>query len=265
MPTQEFEPKQSHVQSVSRALTIIELLAQENREMALTEIANRLGWPKSTTYGLLVTLRDYSYVDQSPTTGRYYLGVRLFELGNLLARSWNIRIIAFPIMQQLNALWGETIQLATEDNGEVLYLEKLESNHLIRIVSEVGARLPMHCTGLGKAMLAYKSPSEIKWILSQHGMQAMTSRTITDMARMDRELEKVRQQGYAEDIGEVMDSLRCIAVPIRNKDGAVKYSISISGLDNSMRLERLDKMISTLQKAAEDISYAVGYRGDNLR
>jgi len=264
MTVSELETKQCHVQSVSRALSIVELLARENREMTLTEISHLMGWPKSTTYGLLVTLRDYNYVTQSVTSGRYALGVRLFELGNVVARSWNIREIAYPIMQQLNAMWGETIQLAIEDNGEVLYLEKLESNHLIRIVSEVGTRLPMHCTGLGKAMLAWKTPSEVKWILTRHGMKAMTPRTITNMNQIDKELEKIRRQGYAEDVGEMMDSLRCVAVPIKNKDGRVKHAISISGIDYNMQGERWLNIVSSLQKAADDISYAIGYRKESV-
>ena len=261
MPSKESQDsKQSHFQSVSRALSIVDLLASENRDMSLTEIAQAMGWPKSTAYGLLVTLRDYHYLDQSPLTGRYTLGVRLFELGNTIARSWNIRSVAFPIMQQLHAKWGETVQLAVEDKGEVLYLEKLESNRLVRIVSEVGARLPMHCTGLGKAMLAHKTPSEVKWILSQHGMKAMTSRTITDMGQMEKELEKIRMQGYAEDMGEMMDSLRCVAVPIYNKEGKVKHALSISGLDYSIHGERWIDIVNSLQRASEDISFAIGYR-----
>jgi len=259
-PTENRESSRTFIQSVHRALSIIELLAQENRDMSLTEITSAMGWPKSTTYGLLVTLLEFHYVDQSAVTGRYTLGARLFELGNIVSRLWNIRQVAYPIMQQLRSRWGETIQLAVEDNGEVLYLEKLESNRLIRIVSEVGARLPMHCTGLGKAMLAFKTPSEIKWILTQHGMKAMTSRTITDMGQMEKELEKIRMQGYAEDIGEMMDSLRCVAVPIRNKEGNVKYAISVSGFDYSLRGERWIDILNSLQKAAEDISYAIGYR-----
>jgi len=260
MTSSDLDPKPSHVQSVSRALSIVELLAKENREMTLTEISQCMGWPKSTTYGLLVTLRDYHYVSQSPVNGRYTLGVRLFELGNTVARSWNIRSLAYPFMQQLYNRWGETIHLAAEFDGEVLYLEKLESNRPIRIVSEVGVRLPMHVSSLGKAILAFKTASEVRWILSQHGMQALTSRTITDSGQMDRELERVREQGYAEDIGETMDSLRCVAVPIRNSEGRVSNAISISGIDYAISDELLTRIVSDLQKAAEEISYAIGYR-----
>lgn len=254
------EAKTPHVQSVGRALAIVELLAQENREMPLTEIAKRMGWPKSTTHGLLITLREFHYVDQSPTTGHYRLGVRLFELGNLVARGWDIRTMALPAMRQLNGMLGEMVQLATEDNGEVLYIEKVDSNQLIRIVSEIGARLPMHCSGLGKVLLAYKTPSEVRWILSTHGLKAMTSRTITERAQLEKELERIRRQGYAMDDGEIMDSLRCIAAPIWDRNGAVRYAVSVSGLYSSMQGERFDRAVEATKQTAMDISYAMGYR-----
>lgn len=253
----------SHVQSVERALTLINLLAGENREMSLTEISKMIGWPKSTVHGLLATLRDFHYVDQSPTSGYYRLGVRLFELGNLVARGWDICALAMPSMQRLNNLLGEMVQLATEDKGEVLYLEKVDSTHMMRIVSETGSRLPMHCTGLGKALLAYKSTAEVKWILSRHGMRAMTSRTITSQAQLEKELAKIRRQGYAMDDREIMDGLRCVAAPIRDRDGQVKYAVSVSGLANSLQGDRLDKAIEALLKISADISYAMGYRKTN--
>ena len=254
------ERNTSHVHSVARALMLLDLLARENREMSLTEIANAMNWPKSTVHGLIATMRDYSYVDQSPASGCYRLGVRLFELGNIVARGWDIRALALPAMQNLNSQLGEMVQLATEDKGEVLYLEKLDSTHMMRIVSEIGARLPMHCTGLGKVLLAYKKPAEIKWILSKHGMPPMTSRTITDREALERELIKVRRQGYAVDDREIMDSLRCVAAPVYDRDGRVKYAISISGLANNLQGERLEMVRDELLLTAHSLSYAMGYR-----
>lgn len=254
------ERNPSHVQSVARSLMLLDLLAQENREMSLTEIAKAMNWPKTTVHGLITTLRDYNYVDQSPTSGRYHLGVRLFELGNLVARSWDIRVMAKPAMQALNSQLGEMVQLATEDKGEVLYLEKVDSSHMLRIVSEIGARLPMHCSGLGKVLLAYKKPSEVKWIISKHGLHPMTAHTITDRELLEKELIKVRKQGYAIDDREVMDSLRCVAAPIFDRDGNVKYAISVSGLASNLQGERFDMARDELIRTADSISYMMGYR-----
>jgi DNA-binding IclR family transcriptional regulator len=239
---------------------LLDLLAREKQEMPLTEIAKSVGWPKSTVHGLIVTLRDFGYVDQSPSSGCYKLGVRLFELGSLVARSWDIRALALPAMQSLNRRLGEMIQLAKEEDGQVLYLEKLDSIHMMRIVSEIGARLPMHCTGLGKVLLAYKKPAEVKWILAKHGMPRMTDRTITDRGALEREFMKIRRQGYGEDDREIMESLRCVAAPIYDKDGNVKYAISISGLVNSLKGEHLELARAELIHVANSISYARGYR-----
>ena len=260
MSKEPSERSSSHVQSVDRALKVLDLLAREEKDMSLTEIAKALSWPKTTVYGLISTLRDRQYIDQSPTTGRYSLGIRLFELGNIVARRWDVRAIARPAMQDLNNRLGEMIQLATEADGEVLYIEKMDSTHMMRIVSEIGARLPMHCTGLGKVLLAYKKPSEIKWIIGKHGMRRMTSRTITDREKLERELIKVRRQGYAIDDREIMDSLRCLAAPIFSRDGSVEYAVSVSGLAGSFQGERLDVVRDELLKTAAHISHMMGYR-----
>ncbi len=250
----------SHVQSVTRALEILELLARENREMMLTEIADALRRPKSTIHGLITTLRDYDYVRQSPTNGCYFLGIRLFELGSLVSRNWNISELAMPAMQNLNRRLGEMVHLATEDKGQVLYLSKLDSTHMMRIVSEIGTRLPMHCTGLGKVMLAYRTPAEIKHILSTHGMPQMTERTITDRDALERELNQIRAQGYAYDDREIMDSLRCVAAPIFDRDGQVRYALSVSGLSNVMQERHLEAAREEVLRAAQTISNVLGYR-----
>lgn len=252
--------KSSHVQSVERALQLLEALGKANREMSLTELSQTMGWPKSTAHGLLSTLRDYGYVEQSAETGRYRLGVRLFELGTRVAQNWDVRAAAKPAMLRLNAKLGETVQLAAEDNGEVLYLEKIDSTHLMRIVSEVGVRLPMHCSGIGKVLLAYKTTAEVKWIVSQKGLPALTTKTITSLPRLERELAEIRQKGYGFDNGEIMEGLRCVAAPIRDANNRVRYALSVSGLYSNMQGERLQKMVQMVLEATRTISHNMGYR-----
>ena len=253
--------KSSHVQSVARALTLIELLAQENRDLSLTELSKKAGWPKSTVHGLIATLRDYHMIEQSEVTGYYRLGIRLFELGNIVMRSWDIGTIAKPYLQKLNNNLGEMVQLAMEDKGEVLYLEKIDSNRMMRIVSEIGIRLPMHCSGLGKALLAYREESEIKKILTQKGMRAMTSHTIVTIPAFLKEAERIRERGYAMDDQEIMDGLRCVAVPVFDANDQVNYAVSISGFYGNLRGEHLKNIIAGLKDAAKNISYDLGYRG----
>ena len=253
----------SHVQSVARALQVLELLAEENMEVSLTEISKKINWPKSTLHGILTTLRDYRIVDQSAVNGKYRLGIRLFEYGQRIARTWDIRSLAMPVMQELNRAFGEMVQLAAEDSGEVLYIEKLDSTRIIRIVSEVGARLPMHCSGLGKVLLAYKSPAEVKYIMSKRGMPRMSRNTITDIQRLFEELDRIRTQGYAIDNCEIMDGLRCAAAPIRDRNGDVKYAISISGLAEVLSGEYFESVCAAVVNAAGEISHLMGYRGNS--
>lgn len=132
------------VKSVAKALDIIDLLAAKQRDMSLAEIAAELKLPKSTVYGLLATLREAGYIHQSTINGHYQLGVKLFEVGNVVAANWDVRRAAEPIIRRLVNEVGETVHLAVLVDGEVLYIDKRESNQSIRIVSQIGARLPAH-------------------------------------------------------------------------------------------------------------------------
>lgn len=251
----------SHVQSLAKALQIIDFMGAHKKPVSLKEISEQMGWPKSTIHGLLATLRDYNFVSQSAVDGKYILGIRLFELGNALMASWDISRAAHPLMVQLNSRFGETVHLATEEKGEVLYLEKIDSNHLLRIVSQVGARLPMHCTGVGKVLLAYRTPKEIRQIIQAHPLESYTSKTITNPLTLEKELERIRERGFAYDEGEIMDSLRCVAAPIFSSDGSVSYSLSVSGLDSNIGNERLETITKALLNACAIISKEMGYKG----
>lgn len=253
-------PQKSHIHSLARSLQLIEVLSKERGELSLTEISKRTGWPKSTVHGILSTLRDYRYIDQNPHNGRYRLGIRLFELGLIVARNWDVREIALPFMRKLNSQFGEMVHLATEDNGEVFYMEKIDSTHIIRIVSEIGARLPMHCSGLGKVILANLPISEVERIVSQKGLPMMTKNTITETARLDVELAKIRIQGYAVDNQEIMEGLRCVAAPIKDANSDVHYAISVSGLAERLSGEYFETIKNEVIKACAEISRQMGYR-----
>jgi len=250
----------SYICSVAKALTIIDLLADKGRSMSLAEIAGELGMPKSTLHRLLSTLREFYYVEQSPVDGRYKLGIRLFEIGNAVAINWDVRKVAAPYIQKLVDEFGETAHLVVMDKGEVLYIDKRESKQSLRIVSQIGMRLPAHCTGVGKVLLAYLQPAEVKRIIAQKGLKRYTGQTITDMRVLETELEKIRKLGYAVDNEEIMDSLRCVAAPIRSYNGKVCAAISVSGPVARMAGERFYQAIKLVMQTAADISAGLGYR-----
>lgn len=257
MSTNTSSQKSGKIQSVDRALSILEIIADTEDGLTLAQISQRIGLPKSTVHGLVSTLRDHKFVRQAEDDGRYQMGIQLFEMGTKLARSWDVRDAAKPAMRWLSQEFGETVHLGCEDNGEVLYLDKIAADSLINIVSDIGVRLPMHCSGIGKALLAHKSESEIKRHIANLGLAPLTSRTITDPDTMMKELEKVRLQGFALDDGEIMEGLRCVGAPVYDTDGLVRYAISVSGQVKDIYGKRLERLIVETQRAAREITYAL--------
>lgn len=246
-----------NIQSVDRALNILETISDAEDGLTLAQLSEQVNLPKSTVHGLVSTLRDHKFVSQTDEDGRYRMGIRLFELGTKLARSWDIRDAAKPAMRWLSKEFGETVHLGCEDNGEVLYLDKIAADSLISIVSDIGARLPMHCSGIGKALLAHKSESEVKRYIAYKGLMPLTGRTITDPDKLMQELEKVKEQGFALDDGEIMEGLRCVGAPIYDSDGLVRYAISVSGQVKDIYGKRLERLIIETQRAAKEITYAL--------
>lgn len=261
MPNQpQTAQSDGQVRSVAKALTIVDLLARHGREMSLAEIARELGLAKSTAHGLLATLREFRYVEQQTAEGKYRLGVRLFEIGNVVANSWDVRRIAAPYIERLVDQFEETVHLAILDQDRVLYIDKRDSRRSIRIVSQVGARLPAHCSGVGKALLAHLPISEVRRIVAARGLPSFTMNTITDPRRLEEELQRIRQQGYSVDNEEIMDGLRCVAAPVRDHMGRVCAGVSVSGPVARLTGERFDQAAVLITRTAAEISGGLGFR-----
>ena len=151
------------IQSVAKAMRLLDLLAASERPMTLAEISAQTGWPKSTVHGLLSTMREFSTVAQD-NEGRYMLGIRLFEYGCTLSNSWTIIEIAKPFIQHISYETGESVFLSILDRGEVITLDRADNRTGLNTTAEVGCRLPVHCTSQGKLFLAYMPESERKAI-----------------------------------------------------------------------------------------------------
>jgi len=248
------EKNKGHIQSVGKALMILDLLGANHKEMSLGEITKKLGFSKPTAHSLLSTLRTFGYVKHFSSDGSYWLGVRLFELGSCVLDGWDFRKAAIPFIEELMQELQETVQLAVLDGGEVLYVEKRESHQSLRVVSDIGKRLPVHCTGLGKCLLAFSSPGEIQKIILVKGLPRYTSNTITDPDLLNKELEKIKSQGYAIDNEEIMEGLRCVAAPIMNIKGEVVAAISISGPVGRLKDEQIEFAKRHVVETAQQIS-----------
>lgn len=248
------------VKSVSRALDIITLVSSKRDGLGVTEIANQIDINKSSVYRILSTMAQYGYIEQDRETGRYKLGYKFLEVSSKLLESIDLRTEAKPYLQELENETNEVIHLVVYDQGEVVYIEKLEGNETLRMHSKVGKRAPMHCTSVGKAILAHLPSSVVLDILERKGMPIHTDKTITNQDDFLKELIQVKQKGYALDLEENEWGIICIAVPIFDHSGKVAAAVSISGPTIRMTDERLEHLQVRMKHIGQQISARLGYK-----
>lgn len=248
------------IQSVARAIEILKYIADNGNSVGLTAIAEGVDLNFSTAHGLLSTLKQYGLVYQNESAGKYSLGMSLFELGQVVHRSMDVRVISLPYIRMFSGKYGETVHLGVLSEYEVFYIEKVDSFRSIRMISQVGLRNPAYCTGLGKVLLAGLSESEIANYIKTKELKRFTSNTITNGEDLKRQLEIIRKQGYGLDNEEIEAGLRCIAAPVRNHQGRVVAAISISIPANRLQEEQIPAIIEDAMATALDISVRLGYR-----
>lgn len=249
------------VQSLDRALNILEKIVKSDDGLGVTELSNSLGLHKSTTYRLLATLAYREYVKQDSKNDKYKVGIKLFELGNLALNKLEVRNEVRPFLEELMAKTGETIHLGVIDDSEVVYIDKVESPQTIRMYSEVGKRAPVHCTGLGKVLLAYSSLEVIDKFIEENGLPAYTNNTITEVDIFKKHLDKIRRQGFAIDNVEHEEGIRCIAGPIFNYKGNAVASFSISGPTMRVTEDKISDFVELVRAYSKKMSRALGFIG----
>lgn len=235
------------VQSVIKALDLLEALAAAGGELGLSELAIEVALPLPTIHRLVRTLVDRGFVRQLPNR-RYALGATLIPLGDV-ARSM-LSDWAEPVLARLVDELGETANLAILDGDRVTYVAQAPSRHSMRMFTEVGRRVDPHCTGVGKALLAQMDDDTVRRLLTRTGMVAQTPNTITDVAAMLTELERVRGHGYALDEGEQEIGVRCVAVSLPGTGMAV----SISGPAPRVTAELVARAVPVLTSAADELA-----------
>jgi IclR family transcriptional regulator, KDG regulon repressor len=248
------------VKTVERAIRIIEQLS-DNGSLGVTDLCEILGLPKSSAHNILETLVHERVLEKKHDSNKYSLGVRLIELGNRAQLGLDITRVAHPYLRSLNEKTGETVHLTVLDNDEVLYIDCVESRLRIRTYSVIGDRAPLHCTAVGKAILAFLPPSEQDRILRERGTARMTRNTLSDEQSLRADLRKIVQRGYSIDNMEHEEYLRCVGAPIRNWKGGVFASISVSGPSQRLTLKRIADVAQPLVQSTDEISRAMGYRG----
>jgi DNA-binding IclR family transcriptional regulator len=213
---------------VRRALRILDLLAQSDHGLRLTDIAESLGLPKSSTSLVLGAMVELGWVERDPQTQSYLLGIRAWQAGQAYVRARSLVERAQPVMDRVRDRLKETVRLAVLDGHENVYIGISEGGQALALDTRIGTRLPAHATGLGKALLAGLPPDEVRRRFEGFEFVAYTRNTITGIDQLLETLDQVRRQGWAEDHEEYVLGVRCVAVPIRDHHGDVVAAMSVS-------------------------------------
>ncbi|OPL13071.1 MAG: IclR family transcriptional regulator [Firmicutes bacterium ML8_F2] len=255
-----------HVQSIERALNILELMAEIGEPVAVTDLAEKLDLKISTTHRLLTTLMHRGYVEQEPENSRYRLGLKVLEIANAALSLFDIRTMVHSFLEELVERCNETANLAVLDETEIVYIDQVESHNyiIVKMFAQVGNRNPVHCTASGKTLLAYQSEKKIKNVLSNIELTRHTDKTIVDREILREELARIKKTGYAIDFGELEEHVRCVAAPIFNYEGKAAASLSVSGPSNRIDADFMKNELASLVMAvAAKASRKLGWKGKN--
>lgn len=240
-----------------RGLALLELLA-EDCPLTLSTLSRRARLPVSTTHRLLETLRRRGFV-QAVENARYRVGVRAFEVGMAFLRSHHLPEVARPVMAALVDRVRETANLAVRDGSEAVYVLQVESERMLRLFAQPGARHPLYCTGVGKVLVAWEPEEHVRALLGPGPLSRFTPRTLTDPEAVLRELRAVRARGYAVDREERESGVRCVAAPVRDATGRVVAALSVSAPASRLPHRRIPQVAALVVSAAQRISRHLGF------
>ena len=245
------------VQSLDRGMQILSILEQKG-SAGVTEIAAELGVNKSTASRLLDTLKKHDMVQVDPATKKYRLGFRILYLGEGIKRNINVIATARPFLSQLCDELNESVHLCAFNNATVYVVDQVRSKSVYNLSANVGMAEPLHSSSVGKCILAFKPPAMVEQLLKDYQFTAYTPRTITNLNDLMKHLAVIREQGYAIDNEELTPGVRCIAAPIYNYRGNVNYSLGVSGPTSHIKPSTLDRYVSALLSASNQISVSLG-------
>jgi len=249
------------VQVLDRAINILEFIGrQSSGEAALPELSAAMKLHKTTTHRIAHVLESRGLLRRGVDSNRYRLGLHLYDLGCQALDHVNIRDEARPLMTRIAYEVGETVHLALLDRAEVLYIERVEAQRSLTMGSKLGARNPVYCTALGKAILSCSPEGEVDRILAGLRMEARTRNTITNVLAFKRELDRIRERGYAIDEEEIEEGIRCIAAPVLNASERALAAMSVSGPSSRITPDRYQLIGKTMIKAAQELSVRLGHQ-----
>jgi IclR family KDG regulon transcriptional repressor len=249
------------IQSVSHALDVLEQFTGEPDELGVTELSKRLKLHKNNVFRLLATLEARGYIEQNKATENYRLGVRCLRIGQRFVMQTGLLRQARPVMHQVAKACHETSFITVMRDGCAIALDAVEAEQPVRMVSRVGDPLPLHCTAAGKMHLAF-ADDELRASLPE-ALQKFTEKTLVERQALGQQLKKIAENGFAVDVGEHIEDVRSVAVPIRDYTRAVVGSLAVSGPAYRLSQERLEKEIVPLMlKAGRELSTRLGFDSD---
>jgi len=256
------ETPQGGLSTVRNAARLLKVFRSREADLGVSELARRLGLGKSTVHRMLTTLVAEGLIEQNPRTGGYRLGIVMFELGQAVRVHMDLHAAVGPVLGELRAQTGESSQVGVLDGHEVVYVDRMESAHSLRLFTETGRRVPVHCTSSGKVLLAYLPEARRQAVLRAAPLDALTPYTITDRAQLAAELDRVRRRGWAEAVNEREVGVASIAAPVRDISGEVVAAISIGVPLARCSVMALRRLAPVIMEAAEAASRRLGWSGD---
>jgi IclR family acetate operon transcriptional repressor len=251
------DPRDGGVQSVDRALVIIETLAEDDEGYRLTDLAVRTGLSPSTVHRLLTTLEKRRFVQFDRDESTWHIGAQSFAVGSTFVRRRNFVTQALPYLRKLRDQTRETANLAVVDDGAMVVLTRVESREIMRSVTKVGGRVPMVASGLGKALLSTYSEEDVFAIIQREGMPRLTSKSIVRAGELCKSLHDIRQQGYSVDDEEALIGLRCVSAVVYDDCSEPLAAISVSGKASRVPHDRLPVLGKLVQEVAAELTKAL--------
>ena len=244
--------------SIRKALQILQTFSADRSELGVTEISRLLGVHKSSISRIIATLASEGFLEKNPDNGRYRLGFKLLDLGNLVLGRYDLRNYAAPFMEELARRTREVIHLSILDKNQIVYLDKKGEGQALTVGTKIGGRNPAHASSMGKVLLSGLPPHELKEALSMEPLAASTPFTITKVPALLIELEKVKRQGFALDNEESFPGIRCVAAPLYDRTGKMVAALSVTAPRQRMSQERLKEIREMVVGTARSISRRIG-------
>jgi len=248
----------SQVQSLSRALGLLECIADADVGITLSDLAQRVGLAASTTHRLLNTLEQHGFAALDADRGVWFIGVKAFTVGNAFLADRDVVGIARPFMRRLMEESGESVNLAILDQREVVFLSQVQCREMMRMLVRLGGRAPVHASGAGKALLAALPPADLRARVTAHGLAGFTASTLVTPDALAADLERVRARGYAFDDEEHAVGLRCVAATVHDEHGDAVAAMSLSGPRARITDDRIESLGRMVVRTADDVTLAMG-------